>query len=205
MPQTTHELLVSLLPDGPYSKEIQGGGSPPQYALVLQAAAAVLDALDSRVDALLAELFPGTAVETLAEWEAVFDLHPATGATVAQRQAAVLAAWQLKPSMSVPYIEGVLETLLGVPTVTITEFTHPIYGPLAGDAHYDTDSYAEIFRWIANVSAADAAAAGLGADDYEAAFAMILAVKPAHTLGVMTVGGATYDNAVTPYEWGAYQ
>lgn len=202
MAQTLLQLLVSLLPHGPYDDAVPSSLSDaPVHVRELAAAAVVLEALGVRVDDLVEEVFPGSGGESLDRWEEVLDLHPASGATTAARRAAILAKWQLKPSLSVPYIEGVLGQLLGV-TVTIGENTHPVYDT----AEFDVDLLIDelIFQWTANISLADASTASLTLDDYQSAQDLIQAVKPAHTQGTFTVGGAEYDEALTPFNWGAY-
>ena len=186
-------LLLDLLPTGPYSKDPDA-----LHVRELQSVAELLEEADDDVAALLDELFPDTAEETLADWERVFGIVPASTATTAQRQAAVAAAYGRQPTISKTYIEQAMETFTGV-DVSIVEEIPPLYDV----ALYDVDTY---FAWSFQVvvSFADAAAAGIELPELIDAQAFLDSIKPGHTQGTLLVGGARYDNPSTLLDRSTY-
>lgn len=65
---------------------------------------AALDRVQAAVDALLLEMYPGTATLLLERWEALYEIVPAPGATIEQRQAAAEAKYLLKPDIKKPFL-----------------------------------------------------------------------------------------------------
>jgi len=65
--------------------------------------------LDARTDDALNEMFPGAATETIATWETMLGIVPASAATLAERQAAVAAKWRARGGCAPAYIKGVAE------------------------------------------------------------------------------------------------
>ena len=64
---------------------------------------AALDRAQELIDAFLVEMFPGTAVLLLDRWEALYEIVPAEGATIAERQAAVQARHLRKGDIKKPF------------------------------------------------------------------------------------------------------
>lgn len=63
---------------------------------------AALDRAGNRIDLLLPEMFPGSTVALLDRWEALYEIIPPEGATVQQRQAALLVRYRTKGDIKKP-------------------------------------------------------------------------------------------------------
>ncbi len=75
----------------------------------LEAWGEVLDAQDAQVNALLDEAVPDRASSLLGRWEALFDLHPRSGLSEAERRRRVLARMAYLPDTRPVTIEDILE------------------------------------------------------------------------------------------------
>ena len=181
--------LLALLPVGPYSRELDS-----THVQELEAYADVAEVVDAAVGDLLEEIFPGSAVELLPDWERTFQIVPSSDATTEERQAAVLAAWSKQPNLSLPYIDDVLETYTGV-SVTLSEEIPPLYD----SATYDESTF---FAWTFEVllDYTEAAAVGMGTASILAAQAFLEQVQPGHAQGTVLVDAAFYDDTTTPYD-----
>jgi uncharacterized protein YmfQ (DUF2313 family) len=93
---------------------------PPSLVGLYRRGWAVLDALllacggefarlDARANDALEEFCPGSAAETIAAWETMLEIVPPTGATLSERQAAVLAKFRARGGCAPSYIKGVVE------------------------------------------------------------------------------------------------
>lgn len=185
-------LVLALLPFGAYSR-----APDAQHVLELGAWATGLDTADSRITAALAEVFPPTATSTLARWEALLGLVPASTDTTAQRRAAILAALRVRPSLSPGYLVEVIGTLTGC-TVTVTEFTPLFYGVAEyGDVY--VDEY--VFRFLVVIDKAEATAAAVQWDRVQL---VVEDIEPAHTAGIVCFTDARYDDAYSPYDHCVY-
>ena len=96
------------------------------------AAGSALDRVEAAIDALLLEMHPGTATLMLDRWEALYEITPAAGATVEQRQAVVSAKHALKGDIKKPYFVA-LAVSMGY-TIRIDDYTESMAGwQCAGD------------------------------------------------------------------------
>jgi len=64
---------------------------------------AALDRTKARLDAIAPEMFPDTAVELLPDWETLYQVVPAPGATIAQRQQVLAAKCKATGDIKAPY------------------------------------------------------------------------------------------------------
>lgn len=62
-----------------------------------------LDALKTSADNLHLELFPDTTTTLIADWERIYDIIPPDGATLVQRQAAVVQKKRLRRKLTRAY------------------------------------------------------------------------------------------------------
>lgn len=126
------EQLQSLLPPVSYD--------PKGQVLVAQLTAeagALGEALDL-LEAVEAAIFPTTAGEYIADWERVYGVVPAAGASQQDRVTAVIAAMADLGGQSVPYFTR-LAALFGVPA-DIESFRVPVVGTFnTGDPVYSGD------------------------------------------------------------------
>jgi uncharacterized protein YmfQ (DUF2313 family) len=67
---------------------------------------AALDAVQESAEALLEEMYPDTAYELLADWERVYDIVPADGATLQSRRDAVVEKMRARGGLSRAYFIG---------------------------------------------------------------------------------------------------
>ncbi len=146
-----------------------------------------LDNEETRQNNVLQEIFPDTSTQMLAWWERVYSLAPAAGATVQQRQQAIVQAIRAQGGLSREYFIS-LAAALGY-TITIEELQPFMAGiGRAGDTLYVQDI---IFVWLVTVTAiqqyyfrAGQSAAGepLGAPNENTIItAIFIKLKPAHT------------------------
>jgi len=106
-----------------------------------------LDAAQASADMLLQEMFPDVAYSTLADWERVCGLTPATDDTLQKRRDAVVQKLRERGGLSRSYFIA-LASALGW-TITIEELIPFMCGwGRCGDALYVTD-----VRWIWRVNA----------------------------------------------------
>lgn len=68
------------------------------------------------IDRLAEEMFPGSAEESLGEWETLLRVVPPAGETIAARRAAIVAAWRGGVGSTVPELRKVLAPLLNPST-----------------------------------------------------------------------------------------
>ncbi len=87
---------------------------------VLAAKGNALDALESAADAFLNEILPDLAYDTITDWERVFAITPASGATLAERRLALVLAMRNVGGLSRPHFIA-MAALYGQ-TITITEY-----------------------------------------------------------------------------------
>lgn len=126
------EQLQSLLP--PVSYDPQGQVLGAQLA----AEAGALGEAVAGLEAVEAAMFPQTAGEFIADWERVYNLTPAPGASQEDRINAVIAAMADLGGQSIPYFER-LASLFGI-VASIEMFRVPVVGLLtAGDPVYFGD------------------------------------------------------------------
>ncbi len=189
---TLLDLLLALLPTGAYSK-----APDADHVLELQAYAKTIENIETRVEELLPEFFADTAEETLEDWERVFDLHPASTATTAERQAALAAHVAKEPSLNPDYIASVVSTFTLGSNVSITEYT-----PLFWDFEWDAIWIDEwVFRFLVVIPQADVVANSV---DFERTQLLVDALKPAHTEGVVVTDDFLFDTTTTPWDWSLY-
>ncbi len=126
------EQLQSLLP--PVSYDPKGKVLGAQLA----AEAGALGAAIAGIESVEAAIFPLTAGKFIADWERVYNLTPAPGATQDDRVQAVIAAMSDLGGQSIPYFIR-LASLFGV-NVNVEMFRIPVVGLLnAGDPIYFGD------------------------------------------------------------------
>jgi uncharacterized protein YmfQ (DUF2313 family) len=126
------EQLQSLLPPVSYDPRGQVLGAQ------LAAEAGVLGDAVAGLEAVEAAMFPQTAGEFIADWERVYGLTPAPGATQDDRVQAVIAAMSDLGGQSIPYFVR-LASLFGV-KVGVEVFRIPVVGLLnTGDPIYFGD------------------------------------------------------------------
>lgn len=126
------EQLQALLP--PVSYDPQGKVLKAQLA----AEAVALGDAVAGLEAVEAAMFPRTAGKFIADWERVYNLIQAPGASQAQRVDAVIAAMADLGGQSIPYFQR-LAKLFGV-TTDIDMFRIPVVGILqVGDSVYSGD------------------------------------------------------------------
>jgi len=126
------EQLQSLLP--PVSYDPQGQVLGAQLA----AEAGALGEAVAGLEAVEAAMFPQTAGEFIADWERVYNLTPAPGASQEERVNAVIAAMADLGGQSIPYFER-LALLFGI-VANVEMFRIPVVGLLsAGDPVYYGD------------------------------------------------------------------
>ncbi|HHE72123.1 MAG TPA: DUF2313 domain-containing protein, partial [Chloroflexi bacterium] len=85
--EKTTALLMDLYPPGAYPEATDKDGDPTFHHDYCEADAAGLVRAQDACNQLLKEILPQTAEVTLAEWEALLEVDPKGGATIAQRQA----------------------------------------------------------------------------------------------------------------------
>lgn len=105
-------------------------GGEHDAALAVEGAA--FDACQGRIDDLQGETFPDTAEELLAQWEALYEIIPAAGATLQARQAAVAGKFSARGDIKKPYFVA-LAASMGY-TIRIDDYTESMAGwHCAGD------------------------------------------------------------------------
>lgn len=109
------ELLLRLHPAGPWSDD--QALAPYQE---LKAWGDVLDAQDSQVDELLAEILPDTTSALLSRWEALYELHRESGLTEAQRRRRLAARRRHLPNARPETLRSILAQYSDL-TITIVE------------------------------------------------------------------------------------
>ncbi len=138
----------------------------------LYAFADELARVDARAEDLTAEMDPSQASETLDDWESVYGLTPAVGATDADRVAALVTAVNYRQRFRVVDFQQILAGLLGQDAADVDVILHSrAFAILVGD-----DS--EIFKFFIFRDPA------LPGDyDWEAAQVVVDRIKPSHTAG----------------------
>jgi uncharacterized protein YmfQ (DUF2313 family) len=181
---TMLRLLQQLLPLGAYSED-----PTAHHLLELATWADGLQAADDDLDALEPEVFPDTALQTLPDWERILGLTPASTATTADRQAAVLAHWQLQPTLNPGHIQATMEGVSGA-SVAIIELCQ-IWGEWVWGDIWVGDW---VFRFYVAVDQADVVVLSLLREPLQ-----VLAdrLKPAHTQALVVA-----DAFVWGEEWG---
>lgn len=106
------------------------------FVVDLEVEGAALDAAQARLNTLLAEVLPDTAVELLSKWEALYEITPPAGATLAARQAAVAGKFRATGDIKKPYFV-LLAASMGY-TIRIDDYTESMAGwQCAGDELLD--------------------------------------------------------------------
>ena len=189
---TLHELLLRLLPPGPYSLEPDA-----VHVLELQAYATGLQDADDAVDAVLDEMFAATAADSLGRWEGMLGVIAGSGDTTAERRAAILAALRRRPSLNPGYIADIIGTLTQS-TVTVTEYAPLVYGVAEyGDLYVDE----WVFRFLVIADRVEAEAADA---HWYRVQPVLDDIKPAHTEGIFCFSDAIYDDEWSPYDHCVY-
>lgn len=139
------EQLQTLLP--PVSYDPEGEVLLAQ----LTAEGTVLGDALARLESVQSAIFPSSAGEYISDWERIYNLTPATGASQEERVRAVEVAMSDLGGQSIPYFIR-LAALFGVPA-TVDSFREPVVGQLnAGDPIYSGD-WPFIWRMNAPLSA----------------------------------------------------
>lgn len=112
-------LLASLLPPVTYDP------SGPRLSAELNAEAKLLTVLDSVIADLLSAIDPGTAINTLPDWERTYALTPGDGDTLQQRRDRVMSALAETGGLSREYFIS-LAKALGY-DITIEEPDEPMW------------------------------------------------------------------------------
>lgn len=181
------QALLHLLPPGKvYSRNDQG-----DMQAALQAMAEEFAIIDARVDNLLDEADPRTALEMLPDWERVLDLDELD--TVAERRLAIESKLTEVGGQSRAYFIALALSLGYI--ITITEFR-----PFTCETAIDQGIYEDDCRFTWQVNMAEAVTVwestcqspcneplrSWGNAELEAA---INAKKPAHTTAIFAYGG----------------
>lgn len=112
----THlEMLLQVHPRGPYALE-----SGSNYRTDLAVLGTGFDSFDTNRVELLDEVLPDRVVDLLTSWERVYDLHPPSGRSAADRALAIQAARETIPSFTPTAIDLNMEELTGL-AITIVE------------------------------------------------------------------------------------
>lgn len=192
MPVPQHlKPLLRLHPRGAHDL---GEGS--NVRLDLQPLALVLDeGHDAGQELAADEILPDRTATLITAWERVYDLHHTVGKTLAQRQAACVAARRLLPDFCVSTIDGIVSRYTGI-DVTVTEPNAFMLNQLPPMALCDTpgDLVDGAFVFVLDFAWADATAAGLDRDDVEALAARI---QPAHTICLTRFDDFHCDDALS--------
>ncbi len=169
------EQLQSLLPPVSYDPKGEVLGAQ------LSAEAGALGAAIAGIESVEAAIFPLTAGKFIADWERVYNLTPAPGATQDERVDSVIAALSDLGGQSIPYFKR-LASLFGV-TSSVEVFRVPVVGLLnAGDPIYSGDWP---FIWRMNLP--------LSAYSSTAMEARITERRPANTEVVFGYGADVID------------
>jgi uncharacterized protein YmfQ (DUF2313 family) len=162
-------------------------GGDQETDLLVEGAA--LDSADALIDDLLAEMHADSALDTLPDWERVYDLKPEADATAEARREDVLRAIRARGGLSKPYFIA-LAAAMGY-EVEIEEHKAAVFGVTTfGDGCFGPEEAR--FWWTVKVLDAPAYYATFGeatfgdtrfstfreAADLEAIFGRL---KPAHT------------------------
>ncbi len=178
------DLFQKLFVWGPYSRD--------EDAYHLEEAKAWTEALDQADDQVALSVdacFPDDST-LLDRWETIYDLHPASGDSESDRQAAVLEAFTRQPTMKPAYIAAQLKSLTGL-IVTIAEFRafH------CDDPGSLVDQHCLEMQWTFYVvwDRDDAASVGLDSDLIDEQL-LIDRLKPGHTTGIGCFGTFKCDD-----------
>ena len=204
-------LFLRLLPRGAVWPKALSALQPQAVAALMP----VYQRLVARDNNLLVDAFPSTAVELLAEWEATLGLpDPCAGpdATIAQRQAHVVARLTQAVGSSIPALVG-FAAALGY-AITITEFAPARADSLVADGPVYDPAWA--FAWQVNAPGfvikyfcADQSYADDPLETWASRVLQceLLRIAPAHTIPmfsyVTAVPGATW-NGDTGWTTGAW-
>jgi uncharacterized protein YmfQ (DUF2313 family) len=166
--------------------------------------------LQTRLNDLIAEIFPYTTVELLPEWEATLGLpDPCTGPldTIQERQDAVCAKLTARGGQSKAYYEGIAASI-GAP-IQIEEFKPFTAGDRAGlplngeDWAFTwkvTSVEIAITAFAASVSAAGEPLRNWGNSLLECT---LNAIKPAHTVLLFAYVATLWDQGASIWDGGA--
>lgn len=180
--------LQALLPPGAALPREMGS----RLDALLRPAADELARLDGRIEALLAEVNPGTSLELLADYERVLGvdpcLGPASGLPLAVRQGLALQRWTAGAGVTRAYFIGLAATL-GI-AITIEESAPSVAGVLEAGA--ELVPAPGVYEWIVTLPApalllefeAGAAEAGSPLGDFTPSTTLECLIRrqaPAHT------------------------
>ena len=124
------------------------------------------DELEYAAMGLLDEMFPGTISELIGDWERVFAIVPAAGATLAERNAAVYAGWvACRGDLRISHFEAVARSLgysIGATGAKHLRIVEGLYPPFCADfGRADVDA---VYDQTAGVSAFTSVVFGSGVE-----------------------------------------